>query len=143
LSVLVVAQALGAKAGAAPSVRGALVSGGLVPLLAGWVHPDDDMGIPTGYPLPNTAADTAHSAHSAQLALRPHAHYSQGRRHTPAPTHTLGLTHTLLLPPKSNIHPEPYFLFLLCAQALEAKAGAAPSVRGALLTGELVPLLAG
>ena len=32
---------------------------------------DDDMPTPTGYPL-NTAADTAHSAHSAQPALRPH-----------------------------------------------------------------------
>jgi len=33
---------------------------------------DDEMLTPTGYPRPNTAADTAHSAHSTQPALRPH-----------------------------------------------------------------------
>ena len=33
---------------------------------------DDDMLTPTGYPPPNTAAGTAHSAHSTQPALRPH-----------------------------------------------------------------------
>ena len=33
---------------------------------------DDDMLTPTGYLPPNTAADTAHSAHSTQPALRPH-----------------------------------------------------------------------
>jgi len=33
---------------------------------------DDDMLTPIGYPPPNTAADTAHSAHSTHPALRPH-----------------------------------------------------------------------
>jgi len=32
---------------------------------------DDDMRTPTGYPHPNTAAGTAHSAHSTQPALLP------------------------------------------------------------------------
>jgi len=33
---------------------------------------DADLLTPTGYPPPNIAADTAHSAHITQPALRPH-----------------------------------------------------------------------
>ena len=44
---------------------------------------DDDMLTPTASPPPGAAADTAHSAHSTQPALRPHRATPQGRRYTP------------------------------------------------------------
>ena len=46
--------------------------------------PDDDMLTPTGYPPPNTAADTAHSVHGTQPALPPHRATPRVEDSTPA-----------------------------------------------------------
>jgi len=54
-------------------------------LTANFGSDDEDMLTPTGYPPPsNTAADTAHSAHSTQPALRPHRATSRVEDKTPA-----------------------------------------------------------
>jgi len=45
---------------------------------------DDDMLTPTGYPPSNTAAGTAHSAHSTQPAPPPHRTTPKGRKQYPA-----------------------------------------------------------
>ena len=42
-----------------------------------------DMLTPTGYPPPNTAAGTAHSAHSTQPALRGHTALPPGQKTNP------------------------------------------------------------
>jgi len=65
------------------------------------VDDDDDILTPTGYPPPNTAADMAHSTHSAHPALRPH-------RATPRTEDTPSLLQTVLLPlPNSGEEGDP------------------------------------
>jgi len=49
---------------------------------------DDYMLTPTGYPSPNTAAGTAHSAHSTQPALPPHRATPRVEDNTPADAHS-------------------------------------------------------
>jgi len=59
----------------------------------GSVQADDDMLTSTGYPRPNTAADTAHSSHSTQPARRPHRATPRVEDDTPAERrpHSIGL----------------------------------------------------
>jgi len=54
---------------------------------------------PTGYPPPNTAAGTAHSAHSTQPALRPHRAIPREEDNTPADAPTpLNIYNVFTLP---------------------------------------------